>query len=176
MKRRTLDVIRVFSSPVDRRRGRIRIGGVDMPCALGRAGIVRRKREGDGGTPAGRLRVLAILYRPDRIRRPRTSLPVRPIRPQDGWCDDPGSRLYNRPIALPHRARHERLWREDDLYDVVVDLAWNRRPAAPGRGSAIFLHAARSDVRPTEGCVAVHRNVVGRLVERIGPRTRLHIG
>lgn len=147
-----------------------------MPCALGRAGIVRRKREGDGGTPAGRFRVLAILYRPDRIRRPRTSLPVRPIRRQDGWCDDPGSRLYNRPVTLPHPAHHERIWREDRLYDVVVDLASNRRPAVPGRGSAIFLHVARPGFGPTEGCVAVRRDVIGRLVEGIGPWTRLRIG
>jgi L,D-peptidoglycan transpeptidase YkuD (ErfK/YbiS/YcfS/YnhG family) len=176
VKRRTLDVIRVFRSPVDATKGRVRAGSLDLPCALGSLGIVRSKREGDGGTPAGCFRVLTVLYRPDRARRPRTALPIRRIGPDDGWCDDPGSRLYNRPVRLPHRARHERLFRQDHLYDVVLDLDWNRRPAVPGRGSAIFLHSARPAFGPTEGCVAVGRNAIARLVERLGPRTRIRIG
>ncbi len=103
-------------------------------------------------------------------------MPVAPIRRLDGWCDDPGSRAYNRPIALPSPLRHERLWRDDALYDLVVDLDWNRRPARPGRGSAIFLHAARPGFAPTEGCVAVDRRFLARLIARIGPRTVIRIG
>lgn len=176
MKRRSLALIRVFPSALDRRRGRLLAGPLSLPCALGAGGIVSRKREGDGGTPRARLRVLAALYRPDRIRRPGTSLPLRPIRPDDGWCDAPGDRRYNRPVRLPYPASHERLARPDALYDLVLDLAWNRRPAIPGRGSAIFLHAARPGFTPTEGCIAVSRGHIARLVERIGPGTVVAVG
>lgn len=165
----------MFRSGLDRSRGRLRAGNLDLPCALGSAGIVRGKREGDGGTPAGRLRALAAYYRADRASRPRLSLPVIRISRRHGWCDDPASRRYNRPVRLPCRASHERLWREDALYDLVVDLSWNRRPAVPGRGSAIFIHAARPGFTPTEGCVAVARGRIVRLVERIGPQTVIAI-
>lgn len=171
VKRRTFDVIRVFRAPGGGQRGRLRAGRIEIPCALGRNGTASRKREGDRGTPVGRMRVLAAYYRPDRIRRPSTLLPLSPIGPADGWCDDPASRLYNRPVRLPMPARHERLWREDALYDLVLDLGWNRHPAVRGRGSAIFLHVARPGLSATEGCVAVHPQTIGRLIGWIGPGT-----
>jgi L,D-peptidoglycan transpeptidase YkuD (ErfK/YbiS/YcfS/YnhG family) len=175
VRRRSLDIIRVFRSPVDPRHGRLVAGTLVLPCALGQSGLVRAKREGDGGTPIGRHRVLGGFYRPDRTRRPRTTLKLIPIRPDDGWCDAPGDRRYNRPVRLPYKASHERMWRDDHLYDIVLDLSWNRRPAVPGRGSAIFLHSARPGFAPTEGCVAVDRRVIARLVERIGPRTVIEV-
>lgn len=175
MKRRTVRVIRVFRSPLDPRRGRLLAPGLDLVCALGRAGCRVRKREGDGATPLGRFRILGGFYRPDRMRRPTTGLALAPIRPDLGWCDDPRDRRYNRPMALPAAAGHERMWREDALYDLVLDLSHNRRPAVRGRGSAIFLHSARGDFGPTEGCVAVDRAVIARLAARIGPDTVIHI-
>lgn len=175
MKRRTVRLVRVFRSALGPGRGHLLAAGLVLPCALGSRGIVRAKREGDGGTPAGRHRVLAALYRPDRIGRPRTGLPLHRIRPDSGWCDDPADRRYNRPLRLPAAARHERMWRDDALYDLVLDLAWNRGPVRRGRGSAIFLHSARPGFGPTEGCVAVDRRAVARLVERIGPDTRIEV-
>ena len=173
MRRRSLDVIRVFRSALDPRRGLVVAGPLRLPCALGRGGPVHGKREGDGGTPVEAMRVLGIRYRPDRTRRPEAGAPVRPIRPDDGWCDDPRSRLYNRPVKLPFGASHERMWRDDALYDVVVDLGWNRGPIRRGRGSAIFLHSARPGFGPTEGCIAVHRGTILRLVARMGRPTRI---
>jgi L,D-peptidoglycan transpeptidase YkuD (ErfK/YbiS/YcfS/YnhG family) len=175
MKRATLDLIRVYRSPIDHRRGRIVAGSLTIPCALGRGGTTHAKREGDGGTPVGRFRLLGCFYRSDRGLRPQAGLPVATIRPDDGWCDDPADRRYNRPVRLPYPARHERLWREDHVYDVVVDIAWNRGPVVRGRGSAIFLHLARPDLAPTEGCVAVPRHMAGRLLQRIGPNTRIEM-
>src|SRR3546814_7129542 len=87
--------------------------------------------------------------------RPVTGLPCEPIAPDDGWCDDPGDPAYNRPVRLPYPASHERLAREDHLYDVVVVLGHNDDPVVPGAGSAVFLHLARSDYGATEGCVAL---------------------
>jgi L,D-peptidoglycan transpeptidase YkuD (ErfK/YbiS/YcfS/YnhG family) len=175
MKRRVARIIRVFRSPLDPSRGRLVGPGIDLPCALGRGGPGRHKREGDGRTPVGRFKVLGALYRPDRIRRPATALPLVRIRPDLGWADDPRDRRYNRPIALPASCGHETMWREDALYDLVLDLSYNRGPIRRGRGSAIFLHSARPGFTPTEGCVAVDRRRIRDLVGRIGPGTILEI-
>jgi L,D-peptidoglycan transpeptidase YkuD (ErfK/YbiS/YcfS/YnhG family) len=175
MKHHYVDTIRVFRSPVDHRRGRLQAGNLTIPCALGRSGTRHHKREGDGASPVGRFRLLQAFYRADHGPRPRSGLPLRRIRPGDGWSDDPRDRRYNRLVPLPCPTSHERMWREDYLYDVVVDIAWNRGPIIGGRGSAIFLHLARPGFTPTEGCVAVDRRTIRRLMERIGPRTRIEI-
>ena len=135
--------------------GLFRFRGDVLRCALGRGGINARKREGDGATPAGLLRLERVLYRADRGPRPACAVPAEPLAPSDGWCDDPTHTDYNRAITLPHPAGHEALWRDDDVYDLIGVLDWNRAPVERGRGSAIFLHLARPDMAPTEGCVAL---------------------
>lgn len=129
--------------------------GQRLRCALGRGGITAAKREGDGATPTGTLPLRRLLYRADRMAPPPGDLPREPIGPDDGWCDAPGDASYNRQVALPFAASHERLWRADALYDLVGVLGWNDGPVLPGRGSAIFLHVAHGDYAPTEGCVAL---------------------
>ena len=100
----------------------------------------------------------------------RTALPVRAIRRRDGWCDAPADRNYNRPVRLPYPASAERLWREDALYDLVVVLDYNERPRVRGRGSAIFMHVAKPGYAPTEGCIALARPHLVRLLERLSLR------
>jgi L,D-peptidoglycan transpeptidase YkuD (ErfK/YbiS/YcfS/YnhG family) len=133
-------------------------GNRRMICALGRAGIVREKREGDGATPAGRMAMRRVLYRPDREPLPATRLPAQALDPADGWCDAAGDPAYNRPVRMPYPASAETLWREDGLYDLIVILGHNDEPVVPGRGSAIFLHLARAHNAPTEGCIALTRS------------------
>ena len=128
-----------------------------MRCALGRSGIARDKREGDGATPAGAFALRRVLYRADREAPPQTTLPAGALDPADGWCDAPDDAAYNRPVRLPYPARAEALWRADGIYDLIVVLGHNDAPVLPGRGSAIFLHLAKPDFRPTEGCVALAR-------------------
>lgn len=135
--------------------GLLRCGRLFLRCALGRGGVRADKSEGDGATPAGLLPLRRVLYRADRTTPPACAVPLEPIGPQDGWCDDPSHPDYNRPITLPHPARHERLWREDALYDILGVLGWNDAPVVKGRGSAIFLHLARPELAPTEGCIAL---------------------
>jgi L,D-peptidoglycan transpeptidase YkuD (ErfK/YbiS/YcfS/YnhG family) len=137
--------------------GRLRFQGQDLRCALGKGGVVpaTRKREGDGATPAARLALRRVLYRADRVPAPACALAVEPLAPEDGWCDDPADRAYNRPVRLPFDGRHEALWRADAVYDIIGILGWNDDPVERGRGSAIFLHLARPDFSPTEGCVAL---------------------
>ncbi len=146
-----------------------------IPCALGKAGIVHNKREGDGGTPAGRFRLMRLWLRADRCQRARTGLPLRRTKRRDGWCDDIRSPRYNRPVTLPFARSHEKMWRDDDLYDLVVELGCNMQPVIRGRGSAIFMHVAREGFLPTEGCIALEKRVLKRLLARIGRRTIIHI-
>ncbi|WP_026873241.1 L,D-transpeptidase family protein [Inquilinus limosus] len=138
-------------------KGWIDWGAGRRACALGRGGVRPDKREGDGATPSGRFPLRRALYRPDRGPAPATALPCAPIAPVDGWCDDPADPAYNRPVRLPHPARHERMWRDDGLYDLVVVIGHNDDPPVAGLGSAVFVHLARPDGGPTEGCVALSR-------------------
>ncbi|MEA1831171.1 L,D-transpeptidase family protein [Methylobacterium durans] len=178
LRRTSLPSLRVRPVIGDPARGHLIAGPTVISCALGRSGLTRTKREGDGASPRARLRLLGGFYRADHFgARPRTNLRLRPTGRQDGWCDDPRDRRYNRPIRLPAPGvSAEELWRSDGLYDLVVDLDWNRGPIRPGRGSAIFLHVARPGYLPTEGCVALKRADLVRLLRRLGPRTRLRIG
>jgi L,D-peptidoglycan transpeptidase YkuD (ErfK/YbiS/YcfS/YnhG family) len=153
--------------------GRLIWRGQTLRCALGKGGVRVNKEEGDDATPAGLLPVRRILYRADRVPPPRCAMPVEPIAASDGWCDDPTSRDYNRFIHLPSDARHEELWRRDEVYDIVAVLGWNDAPAVKGRGSAIFLHVARPDLSPTEGCVALPLPDLSRLLAE--GLTALHV-
>jgi len=132
-----------------------RWGAAGWRCAIGRGGLGEKGGEGDGITPVGRWSMRRVLYRADRMEKPATALPCQAIAPDDGWCDDPADPAYNRPVRLPYPASHETMTRDDQLYDVVVVLAHNDDPVVPGAGSAIFLHVARDDYGPTEGCVAL---------------------
>jgi L,D-peptidoglycan transpeptidase YkuD (ErfK/YbiS/YcfS/YnhG family) len=148
-------------------RGRLNAGALVLPCAFGRAGIRHAKREGDHTTPAGRFRLLRGYYRPDRIRRLAWALKISAMSPSDGWCDDPASACYNRPVRLPFREGYESMWRQDRLYDLVIVLDCNFCPRRKYRGSAIFLHCARPDFAPTEGCIALAFEDLRRLLPRL---------
>ncbi len=173
---RPLTTLRVFASVRDRRKGFLLAGGAAFPCALGRSGIGTLKREGDGRTPRAALPLRSVLFRADRIGRPRTLLPLRVIGPRDAWCDDVGDRRYNRLIDRPPGEAEERLTRDDPLYDVIVELGWNDAPVIRGRGSAIFWHLARPGFTPTAGCVAVERHVFAKVLPRLARNCRMKIG
>jgi L,D-peptidoglycan transpeptidase YkuD (ErfK/YbiS/YcfS/YnhG family) len=138
--------------------GSLTLAGVTWPCALGRAGCRHDKYEGDGATPIGTWPLRSLLYRADRLTPPSTRLPLRAIAPDDGWCDAPSDPAYNRPVKHPYGSSAERLWRDDPLYDLIVVLGYNDAPVVPSRGSAIFIHIARDELAPTEGCIALARD------------------
>lgn len=157
-------------------RGWLTLGHLRFPCALGRSGRRALKREGDGATPFGAFAVREGFYRADRMTRPRTGLPLRPLTRDQGWCDTAGDRNYNRPIRHPYPGSVETMWRADHLYDLVLVLGYNDRPRIQGRGSAIFVHAARDGFRPTQGCVALRRSDLLKLVTRLPRDTRIRTG
>ena len=147
-----------------------------FPCALGRAGIGQKKREGDGITPVGAYLLRKVFYRVDRLSSPPvTNLPMMPISQYDGWSDDPSSPRYNQHIKLPSQESHETLWREDGLYDLVVVIGYNDDPVIAGLGSAIFLHIATPDYSPTEGCVALKREDLLAVLENCDNETVIRI-
>ncbi|WP_091742141.1 L,D-transpeptidase family protein [Phenylobacterium immobile] len=151
--------------------------GRSFRCVIGKGGLKRasEKREGDGASPIGAWPLRRVLYRPDRGPAPLTALPVAEIAPDDGWCDAAGDAAYNRPVTLPYPASAERMWRDDGLYDIVVVLGHNDDPVVPGMGSAIFLHLARPEYGPTEGCVAVSRADLEALLAQAAPGDILRI-
>ena len=173
---RPLAAIRVRRAAGDPRRGWLTAGGWTVPVALGRGGILANKREGDGGTPSGTYRPLKLWWRADRHLRPQTYLPVRTIRPEDAWCEDPSDRHYNQPIRLVRDQPGDRLTREDHLYDFIVEIDHNTVPRIPGRGSAVFLHLARPNFSPTAGCVSMTKSSMLRLLRRMGQQTKIMIG
>ena len=145
------------------------------PCALGKSGITSDKKEGDHASPAGCYPLRSIWYRADKGERPICSLPVTEIRREDGWCDDPDHPDYNRKITLPFEASHETLWREDDLYDIVVVIGHNDEPPVPGKGSCIFMHVAQPDYDGTEGCVALKKEDLLELLEKVSKDSLIEI-
>lgn len=155
--------------------GIIDLGVKSIPCILGKNGITRFKRESDISTPAGEWRLLFGYYRTDRVKLPPTALPMMPIASDDGWCDEPGNPNYNCPVKLPFNGRHEKLHREDRLYDVCIVLDYNITPQIQGRGSAIFFHLTSGDCRPTAGCIAIDPCDMLKILPQISNRTVLSI-
>jgi L,D-peptidoglycan transpeptidase YkuD (ErfK/YbiS/YcfS/YnhG family) len=145
-------------------------------CALGKNGVTQDKREGDGKTPLGSFVLHRILFRPDKLAAPASELPDSPLSPQQGWCDAPTHALYNQQVRLPFEDSHEKLWREDGLYDVIVVLGHNDSPAIPYLGSAIFLHVASPDYQGTEGCVALALPDLLKILAEVRPGDRISIG
>lgn len=164
----------IFRATAD---GMLDLGDRKVRCALGPAGIkpAAQKREGDGASPAGVWPIREVIYRPDRGPPPATEFRVRAMAEDDGWCDDPDDPDYNRPVRLPYPASAEALWRDDGIYDIVVVLGHNDDPVVPGRGSAIFLHVARPDYAPTQGCVACARRNLEDLLEVAKPGDAIEI-
>ena len=175
MRRISLGAIHVGARPGRRSQGVLRAGPLRMPVALGRGGIKGDKREGDGGTPRGRFHPVRLWWRADRLARPRTLLPVRRIGRDQAWCEDPADRRYNRPFARSANESGDRLWRQDGLYDLVIEIDHNVRPRAAPRGSAVFIHVARAGFAPTAGCVALRRQDLTLLLSRITTKTRIVI-
>lgn len=175
-------IVRASDDPTN---ARLRFRDLEFRCAIGAGGTTSKKREGDQCTPLGTWPLRRVFYRPDKPPRPDTRLPRIPMTPTMGWSDDPADPPhYNRLVELPYPHGHEVLWRDDRVYDIVVELGYNDNPPVIGRGSAIFMHVAKPDFAPTAGCVALATDDLRHLltlaapgecleVTRIGPYTKL---
>jgi L,D-peptidoglycan transpeptidase YkuD (ErfK/YbiS/YcfS/YnhG family) len=169
------DLLTVQADSADTSLGWASLGDRRWRCAVGAGGVREDKVEGDAATPAGTFPLRRIYFRNDRLVLPKVRLPARPISEHDGWCDDPRSSTYNRLVRIPNEWSHEKMWRDDGLYDLVVVVGYNDDPPEGEWGSAIFLHVAGEDYAPTKGCVALARDDLLELVTLIGPETRLNV-
>ncbi|WP_295811047.1 L,D-transpeptidase family protein [uncultured Nitratireductor sp.] len=174
---KTIGLIDVRRRPGKPTQGLVSVGSLVFPCALGRGGTTVLKREGDGATPLGEMRLLYGYFRGDQATGgpPECRFSMTRIDARDGWCDASGDRNYNRPVRLPYLASHERMKRQDRLYDVCMVSDWNMHPAIRNRGSAIFFHIAKPGFPPTEGCIAVSPLAMARILPLIGPGTRIRV-
>jgi L,D-peptidoglycan transpeptidase YkuD (ErfK/YbiS/YcfS/YnhG family) len=175
MQRRSISLIRVRPRPGQRSEGILFFGARALFVVLGRSGIRANKFEGDGATPRGRFRAVRLWWRADRHGRPRTSLPVRRISADLAWCEDPTDRRYNRPFRRCPGESGDRLWRDDHLYDFIIEIDHNMRPRVARRGSAVFLHLVRANRSPTAGCVAMAAADLRRLLLGLSRTTRIWI-
>jgi L,D-peptidoglycan transpeptidase YkuD (ErfK/YbiS/YcfS/YnhG family) len=155
--------------------GRATWDGDAAQTVLGRGGVRADKREGDGATPVGRFPLRRVYWRADRTAEPQTALPKQAIKPDDGWCDDPADLAYNRPVKLPYPARHEKLWRDDHVYDLMLVIGHNDDPVEAGAGSAVFVHLTRPERTPTDGCVAFIEADLRRLLAAAAPGDVLEV-
>ena len=135
----------------------IQWNGVQLKASIGKNGTILAddKVEGDLKTPKGRYCVTHGFYRPDKIKCPKSVIPFTPIEPHFGWCDASSHPFYNQKILKPFDASHEDLWRDDDVYDLILVTDHNTNPIVPGKGSAVFIHIARNNFEPTAGCLAL---------------------
>jgi L,D-peptidoglycan transpeptidase YkuD (ErfK/YbiS/YcfS/YnhG family) len=157
-------------------KGILRVGAVDMPCLLGRSGMTHRKREGDGRSPIGTFALRTLLYRADRLNKLRSPLSSRPVAQTEAWCDNVDHRCYNSlmPNGLP--GSEERLWREDNAYDVLAILDYNMKPRVRGLGSAIFFHLIRDGATSTAGCIAIGIHDMRKVLPRLSKTSAMQIG
>jgi len=136
-------------------------------CSLGKNGVTKNKVEGDKCTPSGVYRLKQVFYRADRINKITTNLKKIKIKKNMGWCDDPSSKRYNRLIKIPYKFSHEKLYRKDHIYDIVVILNYNMNPVVKKRGSAIFMHITKKNYLKTLGCIALKKNDLLKILNKV---------
>ena len=145
-----------------------------MKCAIGKKGIGYKRKEGDLITPIGQFKIKYILYRKDRVKI-LSKLKKRVIKKNMGWCDDPESSDYNKLVKLPFNYKHEKLFKKENIYDIILVLNYNMNPVKKNKGSAIFIHVARNNLKKTEGCVAIKKIDLIKLLKEISPNTKVRI-
>lgn len=155
--------------------GHLKYKNLKFKCALGKAGIGKKKQEGDNVTPSGTFKIVKIYYRSDRIKKKYSKFKAIEITKNMGWCDDPSSKYYNQLINLPSRYSHEKLFKVKNIYDIIVVLNYNMKPIIKNKGSAIFIHIAKKNYLPTKGCIALKKNDLLKLLSKIRKNIKIKI-
>jgi L,D-peptidoglycan transpeptidase YkuD (ErfK/YbiS/YcfS/YnhG family) len=160
---------------VIKRSGYLEYKNLKFRCALGKAGIKKKKKEGDNITPEGTFKIIRVYYRRDKIKKIATSIRKKEIKKNMGWCDDPASNSYNKEIKLPNKFGHEKLYRKDNLYDLILVLNYNVNPIIKNKGSAIFIHITKKKYEQTAGCIALKKKDLFELLKIIKKNTKIKI-
>ena len=144
-------------------------------CSIGKRGIGLKKKEGDLITPKGKYKIKYILYRKDRIGKIQSKVKKIIIKKDMGWCDDPNSKQYNKLVKLPSDYKHEKLYKNENIYDIILVLNYNMKPIVKNKGSAIFIHVAKNNYRKTEGCVAIKKKHLLKITKELEKNTMVVI-
>ena len=155
--------------------GYLKYKNLKFRCALGKGGVKKKTMEGDNITPKGIFKIIKIYYRPDKIKKIKTLIKKIKIKKNMGWCDDPSSRFYNKLVNLPTKYTHEKLYRNDSLYDLIVVLSYNTNPIIKNKGSAIFIHIAKNSYKKTKGCIALKKEHLIEIISKIKKNTKIKI-
>ena len=156
---------------------RLIYGNFEFKCSIGLAGRVKNKKEGDKKTPKGTFFLGSLFYRSDRNRRPKTKLTCVKIKKKMGWCDDPSSQTqYNKLIKITNNTRvsHEKLFKKETSYDLLIPINYNTRKPKLGKGSAIFIHLTKN-YKKTLGCIALRKKDFLILAKIINKNTKIKI-
>ena len=154
--------------------GYLKYKNFKIRCSLGKAGIKKKTKEGDNVTPIGTYKAVKVFYRPDKINIIKTNLKKIKIKKSMGWCDDPNSNFYNQQIKLPSICGHEKLYRKDGIYDIIIVLNYNMNPTINGKGSAIFIHVTKN-YKPTKGCIALKKIDLIKILNLVKKNTKIKI-
>jgi L,D-peptidoglycan transpeptidase YkuD (ErfK/YbiS/YcfS/YnhG family) len=146
-----------------------------VKCALGKRGIGNKRREGDFITPKGNFKIKYILYRKDRIKRIQSKIKKIIIKKNMGWCDDPLSKEYNKLIKIPSEYSYEKLYKKDNVYDIILVLNFNMNPVVKNKGSAIFIHVTKENYKKTEGCIAIKKIHLLKIIKELKNNTKIKI-
>ena len=155
--------------------GYLKYKNLKFKCSFGKAGIGNKKFEGDNITPKGIFRIINIYCRIDRIKKISSKFRIFKIKKKMGWCDDPKSKEYNQLIKLPTKFSHEKLYRKDNIYNLILVLNYNMKPTIKNKGSAIFIHICKKNYTPTSGCIALNKRNLIELLENININTKIKI-
>ena len=143
-------------------------------CSIGKNGKTTKKIEGDNKTPKGLYELGPLYYRKSRLPKLSTKLKKIEIMKNFGWCDDVKSKFYNKPIKTNINVRHEKLYRNDKKYDLLIPIEYNSKKTKKNKGSAIFLHLT-SNYKKTQGCVAIKEKDMLILLNLINKKTKIKI-
>ena len=146
-----------------------------VKCALGKRGIGNKRREGDFITPKGNFKIKYILYRKDRIKRIQSKIKKIIIKKNMGWCDDPLSKDYNKLIKIPSKYNYEKIYKKDNVYDIILVLNYNMNPIVKNKGSAIFIHVTKANYKKTEGCVAIKKVHLLKIIKELKKNIKIKI-
>jgi len=158
-----------------KKHGYLKYKNFKFRCSLGKAGVKKKLKEGDNITPKGTFKLLKVFYRQDKIKKIKTKLKKIIIKKNFGWCDDPKSVFYNKLIKFPFKESHEKLYRSDNIYDLLVVLNYNTNPIIKNKGSAIFIHVAKKRFNKTAGCIALKKKDLLILLVNIKKNTKVKI-
>ena len=147
-----------------------------VKCSVGKRGIGSKKKEGDLITPIGQYKIKYILYRKDRVKKIQSKLRKITIKKNMGWCNDPKSKKYNKLVNLPFNYSYEQLFKKENIYDIILVLNYNMNPVKKDKGSAIFIHVAKKYYKRTQGCVAVKKSDLLKILREIKINTKVKIG